>query len=361
MTAFYFHALSLHSLASPYHAISGSQVQAEGWRVLNHMLCINAERNRGNRTVSISQSAYIARVPKRFRLEDCTPASAPLPPGTKLSDLNPPFHELLGSLMYLYIKTRPDLSFAIQPLSRYQADTGRALWDAGPHLLRYLKGVIDLKVTYSVDSPLTPVGYADAGHCGCLDTGRSTPGYVFLASGGPVCWSLIRQQRLSTSNTEAECKPLCHAGQMALWIDNFLSEIGVNIDRPLVIHTVNKGALDISKHATQHGHDYGFLHHRSPSPCEGYIAARSNSVSGLQQTRIRPRALAAQKRAEFEAISILHKQHVDMVNTTIDRTNQLLQVFGVNQDGPVACPSRRFAATDVDGGGSRRKQSGQKN
>lgn len=233
---------------------------------LSYMLGIKVERNRAERTISISQSAYIGRVLKRFRHEDCTPASTPLPPGTKLSDLGSPeneveklemdklpFRELLGSLMYLYIGTRPDLSFAIQFLSRYQANPGRAHWNAALHVLRYLKGTIDLKITYSASSPLTPVGYADSDLGGCLDTGRSTSGYVFVSSGGPVCWSSKRQQRVSTSTTEAEYKALCHAGQTALWITNFFSEIRVGINCPLTLCTDNKGAFDISKHATQHG------------------------------------------------------------------------------------------------------------
>ena len=94
---------------------------------LNYMLGIKVERDRANKTISISQSAYITRILNRFRHEDCAPASTPLPPGTKLSDINSPdndteklemsnlpYRELLGSLMYLYIGTRPDLSFAIQ-------------------------------------------------------------------------------------------------------------------------------------------------------------------------------------------------------------------------------------------------------
>jgi hypothetical protein len=121
------------------------------------------------------------------------------------------------------------------------------------HVLRYLKGTIDLKITYAADEPLTPVGYADSDLGGCLDTGRSTSGYVFVASGGPVCWSSKRRQRVSTSTTEAEYKALCHAGQTALWIENFFSEIGIDIGRPIIIRTDNKGAFDISKHATQHG------------------------------------------------------------------------------------------------------------
>ena len=61
------------------------------------------------------------------------------------------------------------------------------------------------------------------------------------------------QQQVSKSTTEAEYKALCHAGQMALWIRNFFSEIGVGIDQLLIVCTDNKGAFDISRHVTQHG------------------------------------------------------------------------------------------------------------
>ena len=116
-------------------------------RELNYMLGIKVEWDRENRTISISQSVYIACILKCFRHEDCTPASTPLPLGMKISDLNSPdndakrqemlrlpFHELLGSLMYLYIGTCPDLSFAIQYLSRYQANPGCTHWEAGLHV-----------------------------------------------------------------------------------------------------------------------------------------------------------------------------------------------------------------------------------
>jgi hypothetical protein len=99
---------------------------------LNFMLGIKVEWDWVQKTISISQSAYITRILKRFRYEDCTPASTPLLAGLKLSDIyspsnkaetaemaSLPYQELLGSIMYLYIATRPDLSFAIQYLSRF--------------------------------------------------------------------------------------------------------------------------------------------------------------------------------------------------------------------------------------------------
>jgi len=82
-----------------------------------------------------------------------------------------PFHELLGLLIYLYIGTQPNLSFAIQYLSQYQANPRQTHWNAGLHVLHYLKGTINLKITYPAGCSLTPVGYADADLGGCLDTG----------------------------------------------------------------------------------------------------------------------------------------------------------------------------------------------
>jgi Reverse transcriptase-like len=73
-----------------------------------------------------------------------------------------------------------------------------------------------MKITYRASASMIPVGYVDSDFGGCIDTGQSTSGYVFLAASGPICWSSKRQQRVSTSMTEAEYKALCHAGQTAL-------------------------------------------------------------------------------------------------------------------------------------------------
>jgi hypothetical protein len=95
---------------------------------------------------------------------------------------------------------------------------------------------------------MIPVGYADSDFGGCIDTGRSTSGYVFLAAGSPVCWSSKRQQRVSTSTTEAEYKALCHVGQTTLWLDHFLSEVNIPLKLPIAVHTDNTGVFDITHH-----------------------------------------------------------------------------------------------------------------
>ena len=50
-----------------------------------------------------------------------------------------PYARLGGGLMYAQIYTRPDLSFALGILSRFQSNPGQEHWVAGKKVLRYLK------------------------------------------------------------------------------------------------------------------------------------------------------------------------------------------------------------------------------
>jgi len=72
-------------------------------------------------------------------MESCSPATTPLSPGLILSIedcpttpdeademKNIPFHEALGSLMWLQVATRPDLAFSVNKLARFSHNPGRA-------------------------------------------------------------------------------------------------------------------------------------------------------------------------------------------------------------------------------------------
>jgi hypothetical protein len=44
-------------------------------------------------------------------------------------------------------------------------------------------------LTYETSGSLEIVGYSDSNFAGCLDTDRSTSGYVFKLAGGAISWS----------------------------------------------------------------------------------------------------------------------------------------------------------------------------
>ena len=82
---------------------------------------------------------------------------------------------------------------------------GRQHWKAVKWIFRYLKGTVGHGIIFGsqYDDPLV-VGYMDLDYTGDLDDRRSTTGYVFTLSGGPICWKSTVQSIVALSTTEAE-------------------------------------------------------------------------------------------------------------------------------------------------------------
>jgi hypothetical protein len=93
-----------------------------------------------------------------------------------------------------------------------------AHWKAVKHLFRYLKGTLDLKLTYSPDPNNAKLftSYTDADHGGNPDNGQSTSGYVVKMGTGAISWSSRLQSLVTLSTTEAEYVAATSAGQEIL-------------------------------------------------------------------------------------------------------------------------------------------------
>ncbi|XP_016172709.1 uncharacterized protein LOC107615109 [Arachis ipaensis] len=58
------------------------------------------------------------------------------------------YSSVVGSLMYVQTCTRPDISFAVGMLGRYQSNPGMDHWKAAKKVLRYLQGTKDYMLMY---------------------------------------------------------------------------------------------------------------------------------------------------------------------------------------------------------------------
>ena len=117
---------------------------------------------------------------------------------------NIPYRSSIGSLMYLMVSTRPDLAAAVGILSRFMENPGKVHWEAVKKVLRYVQHTKSYGLLYKRSGSLDLVGFCDSNWGGCLDTRRSTTGYVFMMSGGAVSWCSKRQKSTSQSSCEAE-------------------------------------------------------------------------------------------------------------------------------------------------------------
>ncbi|KAF7354303.1 Retrovirus-related pol polyprotein [Mycena venus] len=134
--------------------------------------------------------------------------------------VNKPYREAIGSLQHAANTTRPDIVYSINRLASFVQNPGPAHWRAVQHVLAYIKGTLDYKITYrrGGGSSIKPLGRVDADCAGDIDTRRSTSGEVFTMSGGPVSWSLKRQATVALSTTEAEYVALARSAQQAMWM-----------------------------------------------------------------------------------------------------------------------------------------------
>jgi len=217
-------------------------------------------------TIRLTQRPYWEHVLNRFNLTHTSPRNTPLPVGITLDhNMSPktdseraqmadkPYRPVLGSVMWGQLATRPDLSFAVSLLSRFQADPGIEHWNALMHVIGYIKNTMDYGLTYSRDADLTPLAYVDADYGGCRDTRRSTTGYIFTMAGGAVTWSSKRQATVALSTVEAEYVAMSRCAQQMVWMQMWLDEVEIGHDMPGVIKGDSRGAIALVKNTKDHG------------------------------------------------------------------------------------------------------------
>jgi hypothetical protein len=114
-------------------------------------------------------------------MNDVKPVSVPLDSDFKLSSsLFPstkeekeymsriPYDNAVGSLMYMLVSTRPNISHAIEVVSRYMENPGKEHWETMKWVLQYLRGTSDYYITYEKGYE-SVCGYVDSDFAGDLD------------------------------------------------------------------------------------------------------------------------------------------------------------------------------------------------
>jgi hypothetical protein len=163
-----------------------------------------------------------------------------------------PYREAVGSLMYLMVGTRPDIAYSVSVASRYLSNPGPKHWLGVKRIMRYLKGTIDYGLCFSFSEKVELVGFSDADWAGDLDSRKSTTGYVFTLSGGPVSWTSKRQNTVALSSTEAEYMAVTMTGREAVWLRTLLQQLGFTMSRPTLIHVDNQSCTALAQNPVHH-------------------------------------------------------------------------------------------------------------
>ncbi|GJX88989.1 putative RNA-directed DNA polymerase [Tanacetum coccineum] len=233
-----------------------------------YVLGIKIYRDRTRRLIGLSQDTYLDKILKRFKMENSKKGNLPLHHGIKISsDLCPktddeldkmsrvPYASAIGSIMYAMTCTRPDVSFALSMVSRHQQNPGEGHWTAVKNILKYLRNTKDRFLVYGGEKELRVTGYCDASWQTDKDDSKSQSGWVFLLNGGAVTWKSSKQDTVADSTCESEYIAACEASKEAIWMKNFIGDLGVvpTVQDPIEIFCDNESAVALTKEPKDHG------------------------------------------------------------------------------------------------------------
>ena len=217
----------------------------------------------------IVQDGYIHKMIAKFRLENAQESETPGVAGQILSKVDCPtaasdeqnemkripFRQIVGSLMYSYIGSRPDIGATLVKVASFCNNPGKLHWQAAKRILKYLKGTINQGIRYTgklyKGHKVKITAYCDSDWAQDPDDRKSTTGYVVMIAGGPVSWQCKKQPTHALSATEAEFVALTECTKDILWLTYFLTELGIEYDTPM-IYCDSQSANEWTKNASHH-------------------------------------------------------------------------------------------------------------
>ena len=227
-------------------------------------LGIGVYRDYDAHIISLSQESYIESLVQRFGLQHATTVTTPLAPGAVLTKdqcpatpdelkatANNRYRELIGSLQYAALATRPDINFAVSKLAQFLTNPGRVHIEAAHRVLRYLHGTKTRTLNLGGEIP-DLAGFSDSDWGGDRDDRKSISAYVFRLGDGTVSWKTKKQNSVALSSVEAEYMAMCQAAKEAVWLTGLLEDLGIDLETPIIIFGDNQGALALAQNPVFH-------------------------------------------------------------------------------------------------------------
>jgi hypothetical protein len=217
-------------------------------------------RDHIKKTLKLDQISYTEKVIKCFKLDNAKVARTPLPSSynplpnstQSTSDLCRCYQSVIGSLLYIVLRTRPDIAQAVIKMSQFSSNPTEDHLQKALYIVCYLIGTKSLCIKYDGASKTGFMAYSDIDWAGNHETHRSTSGYAIFLGDGIVSWLSQRQYKITLSSIEAEYIGMTEAAKQLSWIRNLLSELKFKLPAiPLLVD--NQGAMFLASNPAQEG------------------------------------------------------------------------------------------------------------
>lgn len=146
------------------------------------------------------------------------------------------------SLLYLALRTRPDILDPVLILDRFKkAPTGFLMWEEN-RVFRYLCGTWNFGLTYVDDGPDFK-SFVISDYASDTQTQKSMWGFLLKIGGAPILWGSKRQRAVALSTCEAEYYGMALGAQEVVWSLPLMDEIGMKIRFPVPVRSDNRSAI----------------------------------------------------------------------------------------------------------------------
>jgi len=157
--------------------------------------------------IHLDQSAYLRTVLEHCGMQNAEAAATPFPAGYVLKpseeQTNPErqsrYQTVIGSLLYLMLGTRPDITFAVTKLAQYAANPSKEHLDEALYICRYLVRTPNYRLTYDCSSGQGLSACTDSDWASDNVTRRSQSGYFAKMAKGLISWTSRVQKTVALS------------------------------------------------------------------------------------------------------------------------------------------------------------------
>jgi hypothetical protein len=216
--------------------------------------------NRDKDELTISMKRDLEVMLHKYGMTDCKPESTPAVPNSKLEKPEVqdaeatefPYREAVGELLWFARTGRPDILYAVNQLTKFSHKWGSTHVTAVKRVLRYIKGSLEIRLTFRKSVRPYLLVYADSDFAGEPEGNdfpmRSTSGTILYNHGiGPIFPAVNLEKTLSLSTAEAEYKTYTVASKIIEAVVQFYEEVGFPQTKPVPIYNDNQAAIAMSK------------------------------------------------------------------------------------------------------------------
>ena len=232
-----------------------------------HVTGVQIQRNREKKWAKLHQCDYVTKLLEKEHMLNSTPVDTPMDPGTAKVLMQLPqdaatpestreYLSILGALMWLYCRCRPDLMFCVNLFSRFsRCASPDHLKVIRGRPLRYLNGTRDYGIVFMAgeDDEWKLSGSSDADLAGDLNSAKSTLSVITkLGMCGNISSSTNLERKICTSTGQAETYAFVRLIKEVLWVRLLLNDLGYEQEGPTPCETDNDGVIIQSTKLVNH-------------------------------------------------------------------------------------------------------------